>query len=86
MILEYTYTAVYIDEFDLFIIVVEEVMKKVKCIRSQYSREKHKDRVRRNRSVGVDDVYNSRWLHFDSLSFLDDYLIAKRNVPNSMVG
>ena len=64
---------------------VEEVMKKVKCIRSQYSREKHKDRVRRNRSGGIDDIYNSRWLHYDRLAFLDEYLIAKRNVPKSMV-
>ena len=65
--------------------LVEEVMKKVKCIRSQYSREKHKDRVRSRRSGGREEVCNSKWLHYDRLSFLDEFLIAKRNIPNAMV-
>ena len=56
--------------------IVEEVIKKLKCIRSQYSREKQKARLRKMR-YGSDDVYTSRWLHYDRLSFLDNYLVAK---------
>ncbi len=56
--------------------LVEEVMKKLKCIRSQYSREKQKARIRKAR-YGTDDVYTSRWVYYDRLSFLDSFVVVK---------
>jgi len=57
---------------------VDEVIKKLKCIRSQYSREKQKVRLRKAR-YGVDDACASRWAYFDRLSFLDNFVILKGN-------
>ena len=60
---------------------VEEVQKKIKRIRVQYTRERQKTRKRKS-GDGADDIYTFKWVHFHRLRFLDDFITAKQSVSN----
>ena len=60
---------------------MEEVQKKIKGIRVQYTRERQKTRKRKS-GDGADDMYTSKWVHFHRLRFLDDFITAKQSVSN----
>ena len=64
--------------------VLEEVKKKVANLRTTYSRERTKTRKRKS-GDGVADVYEPKWVHFKSLQFLDDFVVAKRTISNLTV-
>ena len=61
-----------------------EVQRKIKSIRTQYGREGQKV-VKRKSGDGFDDIYVSKWPHFDNLQFLADFVTAKRSVSNFKV-
>ena len=56
---------------------MDEVQKKIKCVRMQYTRERQKVKKRKS-GDGADDIYTSKWIHFQRLGFLDDFITAKR--------
>ena len=62
----------------------DEVQKKIKSIRTQYGRERQKASKRKS-GDGLDDIYISKWLHFEKLKFLDDFIMAKQSVSNYKV-
>ena len=63
---------------------MSDVKAKIKNIRTVYTREKKKTRTKKT-GQGLDDVYVSKYPHFDSLHFLDDYMVAKHTVSNYKV-
>lgn len=56
----------------------EKVTKKIKSLRSQYTREKQKERRKRS-LAGVDGGYLSKWMHYDSLNFLEEFVIPRQS-------
>ena len=62
-------------------ITAEEVQKKVKGIRVQYTRERQKSRKCRS-GEGAKDIYTSKWIHYSKLGFLDDFITPKQSVSN----
>ncbi len=48
-------------------------MKKIKGLRSQYTREKQKERLMSE----SDGVFVSKWMHFQSLCFLDEHVTPR---------
>ena len=68
----------------IFFDIGAEVQKKIRSVRTQYGRERQK--VSKQKSGdGLDDVYVSKWLHFEKLKFLDDFITAKQSVSNFKV-
>ena len=57
-------------------------MKKIKNISTQYTRERRKV-VKRKTGEGADEVYFSKWPHYNSLRFVDN--IPKPSLSNSDV-
>jgi len=80
----FTYILKY--KYPCFVATVleEEVKKKIANLRTTYSRERTKTRKRKS-GDGVADVYEPKWIHFKSLQFLDDFVIAKRTISNLTV-
>ena len=68
----------------MFFDTADEVQRKIKSIRTQYGRERQKV-VKRKSGDGLNDVYISKWPHFDKLQFLADFVTAKRSVSNFKV-
>jgi hypothetical protein len=62
------------------------VIKKIKSLRSQYSREKQKERVVNSDSES-DGVFVSKWVHYQRLSFLDNHVTPRprKTIPNYVV-
>ena len=58
--------------------------KKIANLCTTYSQERTKTRKRKT-GDGVADVYESKWVHFKSLRFLDDFVVAKRTISNVTV-
>ena len=58
-----------------------EVTKKIRNMRTQYSRERQKFK-KRPTGTGTDDVYKPKWPHFDQLKFLDDFITPKKTISN----
>ena len=67
--------------FTFFACIVDEVQKKLKCIHAQYTRERQKVKKRKS-GDGADNVYSSKWVHFQHLTFLDDFITPKTSVSN----
>ena len=63
------------------VFLVDEVQKKIKSFRTQYTRERQKVKNRKS-GDGADDIYTSKWIHFPQLQFLDDFVTAKKTVSN----
>lgn len=58
------------------IFFVPEVKAKLKSIRTQYTRERKKTKKKKIGSA-LEDVYVSKFPHYERLQFLDDYVVAK---------
>ena len=67
-------------KYTLFI-ADDDVTKKIKNIRTQYTCERQKAAVKKSGS-GLDDVYISKWPHFNKLRFLDEFVVAKKSTTN----
>ncbi|KAJ8028548.1 hypothetical protein HOLleu_30817 [Holothuria leucospilota] len=58
-------------------ITVPEVVKKIRGLRSQYAREKHKEPLP---NIPVESVQcKSKWVYYHLLHFLDEFTTVKRN-------
>ena len=66
------------------IILVKEVEKKWKSLRTQYTREKAKVKKRKS-GDGADDVYKSKWLHLSQMRFIDAFVTPKTSHSNLKV-
>ena len=65
-------------------LVVKEVEKKIKSLRTQYMSENAK--AKKNKSEdGADAVYASKWILYTRLSFLDESVTAKSSRSNLQV-
>ena len=62
----------------------DEVEKKIKNMRTQYTREREKKRKSKT-GQGADDVYEPKWIYFKSLQFLDDFVTARQGQSNLQV-
>lgn len=56
---------------------MKEVEKKWRALRTQYTRERQKKK--KKSGDGADDVYISKWMYFERLNFLDDYVSARNS-------
>ena len=63
---------------------MKEIEKKLRSIRAQYGRERQKTKKRKS-GDGADDVYHSKWVHFERLKFLDEHLNPKNSQSNLQV-
>lgn len=61
----------------------EEIVKKIKCIRTQYTRERQK--ARRSKGGSGGDAYVPKWVHYGNLAFLDEHCIPKQSGLNFKV-
>uniref|UniRef100_A0A1X7U9B6 MADF domain-containing protein n=1 Tax=Amphimedon queenslandica TaxID=400682 RepID=A0A1X7U9B6_AMPQE len=59
----------------------KEIEKKLRSLRAQYTREKKKTKNRPT-GTGVTDVYESKWVFFKRLQFLDIYITPKATQSN----
>ena len=73
--------AVQLKMYSLCFYIVEEIQKKIKSLRTQYTRERQKVKKRKS-GDGADAIYTSKWIHFQQLQFLDDFVAAKKTVSN----
>lgn len=62
----------------VFACVGEKVSKKIKSLRSQYTREKQKERRNRELPIG-DTVFLSKWMHYEKLNFLEDFVVPRQH-------
>lgn len=63
---------------------MNDVKAKLKSVRTIYTRERKKTKTRKT-GQGLDEVYVSKFPHFDKLHFLDDYVVAKSSISNLKV-
>ena len=59
-------------------------VKKIKSIRTQYTRECQKFK-KRSTGTGTNEVHKPKWVHFDKLQFLDDFITSKSTISNLKV-
>ena len=59
--------------------------KKLKGIRSQYLREKRNVNKRRPTGTGTEDVYESKWVLFKRLEFLNIHTSSRSSQSNVKV-
>ena len=66
-----------------FILILSEteINKKLRSVRTQFSREFAKVKKRKT-GTGIDEVYISKWTHFEKLMFLKDFVIPKSSTSN----
>ena len=62
----------------------DEVIKKLRNLRTQYTWEKQKVKIRKT-GQGADEVYQSKWSHYAKLQFLDDFAMPRKGVSNMEV-
>ena len=79
---------VYITLYILYIIytliIVKEIEKKWRNLRTQYAREKGKMKKRKT-GDGLDDVYVTKWKHYKQLEFLEDFVTPRASQSNLQV-
>ena len=68
-------------QYSQYITIEKEVKEKIKGLRSQYGREKKKEKKRKT-GDGADDIYKSSWVHFSRLKFLDDFVSTESSRSN----
>ena len=61
--------------------IEDEVKAKVKSLRATYSRE-NKKKKKKKTGTGTDKVDLSTWKFFESLQFLNDFIIPKTSLSN----
>ena len=66
-----------------FILILSEteINKKLRSVRTQFSREFAKVKKRKT-GTGTVEVYISKWTHFEKLMFLKDFVIPKSSTSN----
>ena len=68
----------------LLSLTVVEVDKNIRNFRTQYSRGKAKTKITES-GDGADDVYEPKWIHFNNLKFLDEFVTPKSSRSNLQV-
>lgn len=63
------------------LIAESELNKKIRSIRTQFSREYAKVKKRKT-GKGAKDIYICKWVHFEKLLFLKDYVVPKTSSSN----
>ena len=58
--------------------------KKIKNLRTQYTRERQKKNKEKS-GQGADDVYVSKWPYLERLRFLDEFVAPKKSISNIQV-
>ena len=61
-------------------ILDNEISKKWKSLRTIYTRERGK--IKEKSGDGVEDVYVPKWIFFDKLHFLDDFITPRQTISN----
>ena len=64
--------------------VEDDVSKKIKNLRTQYTRERQKKKKRKT-GQGADEVYVSKWPYFERLRFVDEFVAPKKSTSNLQV-
>ena len=59
---------------------VPDVQRKVKNLRSQYTRERRMSRSKTGQGT-ADDVYVSKWQYLDAMSFIEEFVTARQTTP-----
>lgn len=67
-----------------YTVTVKEVDKKIRNLRTQYTREKAKSKKRKS-GDGAEDTYISKWMYYRQFSFLDDFVTARSSRCNLQV-
>ncbi|XP_032228466.2 uncharacterized protein LOC5504274 [Nematostella vectensis] len=62
---------------------LEELHKKMRCLRTYYSKEIKKEKISKLNSSNPQDLYTSRWPLYHSLHFLKDYINSKQSLSSS---
>ena len=62
-------------------VAVKDVEKKIRNLRTQYTREKTKMGQVKS-GEGADEVYVAKWVHYKHLNFLADFVTAKSSRSN----
>uniref|UniRef100_A0A1X7TSI4 MADF domain-containing protein n=1 Tax=Amphimedon queenslandica TaxID=400682 RepID=A0A1X7TSI4_AMPQE len=57
----------------------EDVTKKIKNVRTQYTCERQKI-TRRKSGESADHVYVSKWIYYELLKFLNDFVVPKKSI------
>ena len=65
-------------------ILDNDISKKIKSIRTQYTRQRTKCR-KTPTGTGSNVVYKPSWVHFDKLLFLEDFVTSKSTISNLKV-
>lgn len=60
----------------------DKVTKKIKSLRSQYTREKQKERHIRETGEGT---FLSKWMHYEKLNFLEDFIVPRQSASSLKV-
>lgn len=60
----------------------DKVTKKIKSLRSQYTREKQKER--HIHETGEGD-FISKWMHYEKLNFLEGFIVPRQNASSLKV-
>ena len=60
-----------------------DIKVKLKNLRTQYTREKQKQRKKKPTGTGADSVYKTKWIHYQSLQFLDDGVTPRHTISNT---
>ena len=65
-------------------LLADIIKAKLKSIRTIYTRERQKTTKRKTGS-GLNEVFVSKFRHYDRLQFLNDFVGAKRSISNIKV-
>lgn len=65
----------------IYLSLETEVNKKLRSVRTQFGREFAKVKKKKT-GTGADEVYISKWVHFEKLMFLKDFVILKNSTSN----
>ena len=68
--------------FFIISISVKDVKKKINNLRTYYSRELAKFKDSSKSGAGSDEIYVSKWPHFNSLEFLRDTIKPKKTTSS----
>lgn len=58
--------------------------KKIKSLRSQYTREKQKERRNRELAIG-ESTFVSKWMHYEKLNFLEEFVVPRQHTAGLKV-
>ncbi len=65
----------------------ERITKKIKSLRSQFTREKQREKQKERRSRdGTNAAYVSKWMHYERLLFLEGFVVPRQSSTSLKVG